>query len=129
MVYVLEVFLKTKQEKRIGHSEGGFTLYEKLNAQYCFESFEEDIRQWGLADPILTIPSLADFAKTVNGCAPKFVFRELVTLFAAVHRFIQDEGIDSVEKLQSCEEKLLNLPEGDLAKQYKYIRFAPAALR
>jgi hypothetical protein len=27
MVYVLEVFLKTKQEKRIGHSEGGFTIY------------------------------------------------------------------------------------------------------
>lgn len=27
MVYVLEVFLKTKQEKRIGHSEGGFIIY------------------------------------------------------------------------------------------------------
>lgn len=47
MVYVLEVFLKTKTEKRIGHSEGGFTLYEKLNPAYCFESLEEDLKEWG----------------------------------------------------------------------------------
>jgi len=47
MVYVLEVFLKTKQEKRIGHSEGGFTIYEKINSVYCFDTFDEDIQEWG----------------------------------------------------------------------------------
>lgn len=81
MVYVLEVFLKTKQEKRIGHSEGGFTLYEKINALYCFESFEDDVREWGFAEVLLANPALAEFAKTANGCAPKFVFKELLTLF------------------------------------------------
>jgi anti-sigma regulatory factor (Ser/Thr protein kinase) len=80
MVYVLEVFLKTKTEKRIGHSEGGFTLYEKLNPAYCFDSLDEDLKEWGYGLLLTEHPALADFLKTINGCAPRFVFKELVAL-------------------------------------------------
>ena len=96
MVYVLEVFLKTKQEKRIGHSEGGFTIYEKCSVVYCFESFEDDVKEWGYGDVILTHRDLNDFVRTANGCAPKFVFRELVVLFMHVHQIIEESGIRTI---------------------------------
>jgi hypothetical protein len=96
MVYVLEVFLKTKQEKRIGHSEGGFTIYEKLNSTYCFETLEEDLRDWGFHDIITSHQPLWDFVKTVNGCAPKFVFQELVILIVGIYRCLESEGVETI---------------------------------
>jgi hypothetical protein len=96
MVYVLEVFLKTKQEKRIGHSEGGFTIYEKCSQVYCFETLEEDIKEWGFADVVLPHRDFNDFVRTTNGCAPKFIFKELVTLFVHFHSFFIDENIQTL---------------------------------
>lgn len=36
LIYVFEVFVDTKNEKRVGHKDGGFTLYDKINSEYCF---------------------------------------------------------------------------------------------
>lgn len=60
-----------------------------MNVVYCFEGFEEDVREWGFGDTILDNHSLYEFTKTVNGCAPKFVFKELVELIVKIHNFIE----------------------------------------
>ena len=129
MVYVLEVFLKTKQEKRIGHSEGGFTLYEKMSATYCFETLEEDLREWGYAEVIFSHPGLWDFVKTVNGCAPKFVFRELVSLFVEISEVIIGSGAESMVELDLSGAPFLAASEGELNRAFKYIRFSNGALK
>ena len=129
MVYVLEVFLKTKQEKRIGHSEGGFTIYEKLNAQYCFDSLEQDVREWGFWELLSAHPALWDFVRTVNGCAPRFVFRELVVLIVGICEVIAKEEISSIEELDLSQTTFMNASESDLNRLFKYIRFSPAALK
>ena len=97
MVYVLEVFLKTKTEKRIGHSEGGFTIYEKLHPAYCFDSLEEDLKEWGCTPLLAAHPQLADFLKTINGCAPRFVFKEIVALVMGIAEALLGEGVENAE--------------------------------
>jgi hypothetical protein len=129
MVYVLEVFLKTKTEKRIGHSEGGFTLYEKINPAYCFDSLDDDLREWGCAPILATHPALADFLKTVNGCAPRFVFRELVALVVGLAEAMLAEGVVAVDELDLGQVGFLNSAETELNRRFKYLRFSPAALR
>lgn len=39
LIYVFEVFVDTKNEKRVGHKDGGFTLYDKVSVDYCFDNF------------------------------------------------------------------------------------------
>lgn len=60
-----------------------------MNAVYCFDSLDEDVKEWGYEDVLLDNRGLCDFIKTVNGCAPNFVFRELVTLIVQVHNFLR----------------------------------------
>lgn len=100
-----------------------------MNAEYCFETFEEDIKEWGFDEVILHHQDLKDFVRTANGCAPKFVFRELVTLFVLIHNFIIEEGIVNIEDLDHCQPKLLNLTESELNRKFKYIRFTLPALK
>ena len=109
MVYVLEVFLRTKHEKRIGHSEGGFTLYEKVRTEYCFERWGEAVREGGGEETLLGHPRLAEFTRTLNGCAPKFVYHELVGLIMTVHRYVEDEGLQRAEELENSLDKVLPL--------------------
>ena len=39
LMYVMEIWAPTKDEKRIGHSEGAFTVYEKISDGYSFHTF------------------------------------------------------------------------------------------
>lgn len=38
LIYVFEIFLSTKNEKRVGHKDGGFTIYDKTDNAYCFDN-------------------------------------------------------------------------------------------
>lgn len=129
MVYVLEVFLKTKTEKRIGHSEGGFTLYEKISPAYCFDSLDQDLREWGHAPLLADHPSLAHFIRTINGCAPRFVFREVVSLVMGLAEALLDAEVGRSDQLDLGQVPLLALPEVELNRRFKYLRFSPIALR
>ena len=32
LIYVFEVFVDTKNEKRVGHKDGGFTIYDRIDS-------------------------------------------------------------------------------------------------
>ena len=78
---------------------------------------------------VLRNKDLNDFVRTTNGCAPKFVFKELVTLFVHIHNFIEEEGITTIEELDFSQSKLLNMADSDLNKMFKHIRFGLPALK
>ena len=70
-----------------------------MSEVYCFDSYEQDIREWGHADEIFSNKELNDFVRTVNGCAPRLVFRELVTLFVHVIQVLREEKIGTLKEL------------------------------
>lgn len=78
---------------------------------------------------ILSHTDLREFVRTANGCAPKTIFKELVALFVLIHKFIEEEGIATIEELDLNQSKLLNIPEEDLNRMFKYIRFTLPALK
>ena len=54
------------------------------------------MKEWGFADVIFSHKRLQDFSKIANGCAPKFVFRELVTLIVCIHNLFLDEHVRTI---------------------------------
>lgn len=83
LIYVFEVFVDTKNEKRVGHKEGGFTLYDKIDNVYCFDNFEKCLREWGCS-AILEQLHMKNFVKMLPALGPQIVLKEICILINSV---------------------------------------------
>ena len=77
LIYVFEVFIDTKKEKRVGHKDGGFTIYDKLDSTYCFDSLEQVLEEWGYP-ALLRIDSIYHLIKLLPAIGNRQVLREFV---------------------------------------------------
>ena len=72
LIYVFEVFIDTKNEKRVGHKDGGFTMYDKICSDYCFEDLDERLQEWGY-HYLLTNSKMKNFVKILPALGPKLI--------------------------------------------------------
>lgn len=79
LIYVFEVFVETKNEKRVGHKDGGFTIYDKINNEYCFDNLSECLEEWRCS-ALLENENLKGFVKLLPALGPKIILREICKL-------------------------------------------------
>ena len=61
----------------------GFTFYDKSYPDYCFDTVEDDIKDWNFHE-IIKNSELFNLAKSMTGIGPKVVLREIFAIFDKV---------------------------------------------
>lgn len=83
------MFIETKNEKRVGHKDGGFTIYDKIDNNYCFDNLNEVVEEWGLSY-LLENKNIVDLVNILPAIGPKIILKEVMNLIDQIYQRKQE---------------------------------------
>ena len=83
LIYVFEVFIETKTEKRVGHKDGGFTIYDKIDSVYCFDDLEGKLGDWGYHN-LVANEKIKELIRILPALGPQLILKEILKLLDVI---------------------------------------------
>ena len=75
LCYIFDIFwAQTPHKYRVSFKDCGFSIFDKISSEYCWNSLEEDVRNWNYIH-ILRDRRILTFCQMMAGLAPKIVLK------------------------------------------------------